>query len=71
MDGHRTGSPQGPGEQNPAYRGTHRHYAINTGHFAVYGCPSASRCTFVAHEDESTALIAARERSSSSGQRCE
>ena len=24
MDGHRTGPPQGPGEQNPAYRPTHR-----------------------------------------------
>lgn len=26
MDGHQTGHPQGTGEQNPAYRLTHRHY---------------------------------------------
>ncbi len=29
MDGHRTGVPQGPGEQNPAYRPTHRHHRSN------------------------------------------
>ncbi len=30
MDGHTTGSPQGAGGQNPAYRPAHRHRLLNT-----------------------------------------
>ena len=33
MDGHRTGFPQGAGEQNPAYRPTHHHIAVE---LAIY-----------------------------------
>src|SRR5947209_13064122 len=29
MDGHRSGVPEGPGEQNPAYRPAHRHLGLS------------------------------------------
>ena len=48
MDGHQTGSPQGPGKQNPAYGPAHRHHAPD---LRFYPSPDSTR-----HTGETTGL---------------
>lgn len=69
MDGHQTGYPQGSGEQNPAYRPTHRHYQPDHG-FGLgasrFGCRSGKERPNLHPETISVAISGA---SSSFGDR--